>query len=91
MVLETHFAGASQAKGVMLVEPQRMNPRLAVQQGCFVVPGDLSRSFMENLADSLEVDVAVVAAKKVRSMLQVNLDQLFDTPIRQDRIAQKNP
>jgi len=81
MVLEEHFEGSTQAKGVMLVEPRRMNPRLAVQQGCFVVPGDLSKSFMENLADSLEVDVAVLAAKKVRSMLQVNLDQLFDTPI----------
>lgn len=56
--------------------------RLAVQQGCFVVPGDLSKSFMENLADCLEVDVSALVAKKVViSMRQVDFDRFFDTPI----------
>jgi hypothetical protein len=82
MVLEGHFDGSQTSRCVMLVEPQRMNPRLAVQQGCFVVPGDLSKSFMENLADCLEVDVSALAAKKVViSMRQVDLDRFFDTPI----------
>lgn len=80
-VLEEHFDGSQTSRCVMLVEPRRMNPRLAVQQGCFVVPGDLSKSFMENLADCLEVDVTALAAKKGRSLRHVNPDQFFATPI----------
>lgn len=81
MVLEEHLEGGQTSICVMLAEPQRMNPRLAVQQGCFVVPGDLSKSFMENLADCLEEDVAALAAKRVRSTRLLNADQFFDTPI----------
>jgi hypothetical protein len=43
-VLQAHLSGRQTSTCVMLVEPQRMSTRLAVQQGCFVVPGDLSKS-----------------------------------------------
>ncbi len=36
----------------LAVEPYRMNERLNVQQGCFLCPGDVRRSFQENLLDS---------------------------------------
>jgi FRG domain len=45
-VLQAHLSGHQTSTCVMLVEPHRMNARLAVQQGCFVAPGDLSKSFM---------------------------------------------
>jgi hypothetical protein len=53
-VLQAHLSGHQTSTCVMLVEPHRMNARLAVQQGCFVVPGDLSKSFMENLTTVLK-------------------------------------
>jgi hypothetical protein len=80
-VLQAHFSGRQSSTCVMLVEPQRMNARLAVQQGCFVVPGDLSKSFMENLAHCLEVDVSVLAVKRARSMRCGDADRLSDTPV----------
>jgi hypothetical protein len=80
-VLQAHFSGRQSSTCVMLVEPQRMNARLAVQQGCFVVPGDLSKSFMENLAHCLEVDVSVLAVKRARSMRCGDADRPFETPV----------
>jgi hypothetical protein len=58
-----------------------MNARLAVQQGCFIVPGDLSKSFMENLAYWLEVDVSAFAVKRARSMRPEDAEKLFDTAV----------
>jgi FRG domain len=80
-VLQAHLSGHQTSTCVMLVEPHRMNARLAVQQGCFVVPGDLSKSFMENLAHCLEVDVTALAAKRARLMRHRDADRIFDTPI----------
>jgi hypothetical protein len=80
-VLQAHLSGCQTGTCVMLVEPHRMNARLAVQQGCFVVPGDLSKSFMENLARCLEVDVTALAAKRALPMRRGDADQLFDMPI----------
>jgi hypothetical protein len=80
-VLHAHLSGRQTSICVMLVEPHRMNARLAVQQGCFVVPGDLSKSFMENLAHCLEVDVSELAAKRAHSMRRRDIDRLFDTPV----------
>jgi hypothetical protein len=80
-VLHAHLSGRQTRICVMLVEPHRMNARLAVQQGCFVVPGDLSKSFMENLAHCLEVDVSELAAKRAHSMRRRDIDRLFDTPV----------
>ena len=80
-VFQAHLNGRQTSTCVMLVEPHRMNARLAVQQGCFVAPGDLSKSFMENLADCLEVDVAMLTRKRTCSMRRQNADRLFDMPI----------
>jgi FRG domain len=80
-VLQAHLSGRQTSTCVMLVEPHRMNARLAVQQRCFVVPGDLSKSFMENLAHCLDVDITALAAKRDRSMRRGDADRLFDTPI----------
>src|SRR4029450_9901060 len=80
-VLHAHLSGRQTSTCVMLVEPHRMNARLAVQQGCFVVPGDLSKSFMENLAHCLEVDVTELVAKRAHSMRRRDIDRLFDTPV----------
>jgi FRG domain len=80
-VLQAHLSGRQTSTCVMLVEPHRMNARLAVQQGCFVVPGDLSKSFMESLACCLEVDVATLAVKKARSLRPGDADRLFDSPV----------
>jgi hypothetical protein len=40
---------------VVALEPERLNPRLAAQQGLFLCAGDVTKSFMENL-DSLGAD-----------------------------------
>jgi hypothetical protein len=45
------------------------------------VPGDLSKSFMGNLAYCLEVDVTELAAKRARSMRRGDTDRLFDMPV----------
>lgn len=79
-VLQAHLSGRQTSTCVMLVEPQRMNARLAVQQGCFLVPGDLSKSFMENLAQCLEVNIAALAAKTAGPLCG-DADQLSMTPI----------
>lgn len=80
-VLQEHLCGNQTTTCVMLVEPQRMNTRLAVQQGCFIVPGDLGKSFMDNVAQCLEEDVAPLAAKRPRSLRGDDRERLFDTPI----------
>jgi hypothetical protein len=65
----------------MLVEPHRMNARLAVQQGCFIVPGDLSKSFMENLAYWLEVDTRTLTARTIRFRRRGDAERLVETPV----------
>jgi hypothetical protein len=41
---------------VVAVEPERMNERLAAQQGLFLFPFDLGVSFEENLAETFRLD-----------------------------------
>jgi hypothetical protein len=41
---------------VVAVEPERMNERLAAQQGLFLFPFDLTASFEENLAETFRLD-----------------------------------
>jgi hypothetical protein len=74
-VVETHFSGHQNSACVMLVEPHRMNDRLAAQQGCFVVPGNINKTFMENLALGLEVDVVALLAERARSMRRPDRDR----------------
>ena len=51
---------------VLPVEPARLNERLSIQQGFFLMPCDISRTFLENLGVSLGVDVeAFEDAKEV--------------------------
>jgi hypothetical protein len=80
-VLQAYLSGRQTGTCVMLVEPHRMNARLAVQQGCFVVPGDLSQSFMENLAYWLDVDISALAATKVRLVRHGDAERLAETPV----------
>ena len=40
-------------RGVLHVEPERLNERMAVQQGVFLFPKDITCSFMENLAEGV--------------------------------------
>ncbi len=80
-VFQAHLSGRQTSICVMLVEPHRMNTRLAVQQGCFIAPGDLSKSFIENLSHCLEMDVATLAVNKGRLMRRGDADRLFDMPI----------
>jgi hypothetical protein len=80
-VVQVYLSGRRTSACVMLVEPHRMNARLAVQQGCFIVPGDLSKSLMANLAYWLEVDVSAFAVKRARSMRPEDAEKLFDTAV----------
>lgn len=57
---------------VMAAEPERLNERISIQQGLFVIPGDINVSFMENLAASFLVEVD--ALKKFMDLDPVNLD-----------------
>jgi hypothetical protein len=41
---------ASRRKMVFAINPYRLNPRLSIQQGIFLSPGDITTSFVENLA-----------------------------------------
>jgi hypothetical protein len=72
-VVETHFSGHQNSVCVMLVEPHRMNERLAAQQGCFVVPGNVNKTFMDNLALGLEVNVTALLSKRARAMRRTDL------------------
>lgn len=55
-ILRPYVFDVDQPLAVSLT-PTRVNIRLSVQQGVFLCPGDLSRSFMENLAALGEEDL----------------------------------
>jgi len=80
-VVQVYLSGCRTRPCVMLVEPYRMNARLAVQQGGFVVPGDLGKSFMENLAFSLEEDVTMLTAHSARPIRRGDAARMFNTPV----------
>jgi FRG domain len=80
-VLQAHLSGRQTGTCVMLVEAHRMNARLAVQQGCFIVPGDLNKSFMENLAYWLDVDVGALAARTIRFKPRRGAERIAETPV----------
>jgi hypothetical protein len=58
------------ASGMIMVtpgEPERVNDRMAAQQGLFLVPFDVTQSFQENLFGTFGiVDPAVVDASRIR-------------------------
>jgi hypothetical protein len=41
---------------VFPINPERLNERLVIQQGAFLAPGDVSRTFMENMRESAQRD-----------------------------------
>ncbi|MCI0565102.1 MAG: FRG domain-containing protein, partial [Nitrososphaera sp.] len=56
------------------VTPQRMNQRLVIQQGTFLCPGDVSKSFETNLLALLSKDKAQSKANFIKLTVQVDLD-----------------
>ncbi|MEW6290976.1 MAG: FRG domain-containing protein [Thermodesulfobacteriota bacterium] len=51
-VVEKNISGKHSQKIVMMATPERLNERISVQQGVFVIPGDLNYSFIENLEET---------------------------------------
>lgn len=49
----------SQKKYVLNVEPDKLNERISIQQGLFIVPFDITASFIENLAGTFDFDVNI--------------------------------
>ncbi|QOR40209.1 FRG domain-containing protein [Billgrantia diversa] len=52
-VVERNLSHQHSRKLVMAVEPERLNERISIQQGVFVLPGDLDFSFEDNLLTTL--------------------------------------
>ncbi len=63
---------------ILAVEPFRMNERLTAQQGCFLCPGDVRRSFEENLLDSCEPEEMRKNVQKLVIHSEVREDALYD-------------
>ena len=61
---------------VVNVEPDRMNDRLAIQQGLFLFPGDIETSFQANLAASFDVDAGEFASAEETSYSATGQDAL---------------
>lgn len=55
-VIDAALKGHIGAPGVAIVEPYWLSKRMDAQQGSFLVPFDLRRSFQENLADFLDLE-----------------------------------
>ena len=59
---------------VGVVTPQRLNPRLVIQQGTFLCPGDVTKSFTENLASLLgHAELAKAKANFVKLTIQTDM------------------
>lgn len=64
------------------VTPQRMNQRLVTQQGTFLCPGDVSKSFEANLIALLSKDTAQSKANFIKLTVQVDLNAKRDILLR---------
>jgi len=60
-IVEENLSGNCEQKIVMAAEPERLNPRISIQQGLFAIPGSLSHSFTENLQATLGVEFSELA------------------------------
>jgi hypothetical protein len=62
------------------VNPFRLNQRLTIQRGLFLLPGDISRSFAENLLDQAEGATGTLAAhlKKIVIPWEARRDCLLE-------------
>ena len=57
------------------VTPQRLNPRLVIQQGTFLCPGDTTKSFKENLASLLSnAEPPAAKANFVKLTIQTDME-----------------
>lgn len=55
-VVERNLSHQHSKKIVMAVEPEKLNERISIQQGVFVMPGDLDFSFEDNLFSTIEIN-----------------------------------
>jgi len=56
-LVEDIISGGGSTAGIIHVEPDRLNERMAIQKGVFVFPKDVSQSFMTNLAAVTTSDI----------------------------------
>jgi hypothetical protein len=54
-IVEENLSGNHEKKIIMAAEPERLNPRISIQQGLFAILGSLRHSFAENLQATLGV------------------------------------
>jgi hypothetical protein len=55
-IAENILAKRNDEKLVLPIDPARLNERIAIQQGLFLFPSDISSSFMQNLYETFELD-----------------------------------
>jgi len=60
-IVEQNLSGKREKKIVMAAEPERLNPRISIQQGLFAIQGSLRHSFVENLQATLGVKSSELA------------------------------
>ena len=79
-VVNDQIASPSGVSAVIPVEPFRMNPRLALQQGAFLFPTNVEQSFVENLAYAFGIPQSALDSTgndgAVRVDSKVNLDAM---------------
>lgn len=74
-IVEKNLSGTHAQKVAMIAVPERLNERISIQQGVFVIPGDLNFSFVENLAETYDMspeffdDATNLSAKKSKHVL----------------------
>lgn len=73
-VVEKNILGEHSKKVVMMAKPERLNERISVQQGVFVIPGDLNYSFIQNLVETY--DVSYKELKKINLLQPTKIKEL---------------
>jgi hypothetical protein len=68
------------------VTPQRLNQRLVIQQGTFLCPGDVSKSFEDNLIGLLSKVKSESKANFMRLTIQVDMNAKKDILLRLHRM-----
>lgn len=76
-VAEPYIRGKVTDKLVLYVEPERLNERLSTQQGLFLLPGDITSSFADNLAAAFDVPSDVFQNVKEKTLSIKDLDEYF--------------
>ncbi len=63
--------------GVITVEPHNLNPRLIAQQGLFIVPFDINKTFMEHLTNSFGLTGSKEKPKELKNIEDVIKETKF--------------